>query len=148
MKKPVFLSVIISLIIASCSRQEVKSPIEGAWQLISIKNMSGDTLIREFPKTFTGSDIIIFSKSHLLSVGRFKQDTIFIDNYVGAKYTLDGNHFEETLLYFPINERVGQIVKQILELKNDTLIKTYPCDDSWEIVKSDYYIEKFVRLEQ
>ena len=147
MKNHFVLCVIISLIIVSCYRQEVKSPVEGAWQLVSIKNMSGDTLVREFPRTFTGSDIIIFSKSHLLSVGRFKLDTIFIDNYVGAKYTLDGNHFEETLLYFPINERVGQVVKQILELKNDTLIKSYPCDDNWEIVRSDYYIEKFVRLE-
>jgi hypothetical protein len=34
MKKIVFLSLIISFIIGSCTQQEVKSPIEGAWQLV------------------------------------------------------------------------------------------------------------------
>ena len=146
MKKVIFLSLIFLFIIGSCTQQEVKSPIEGAWQLVSWKNMAGDTLVQEFPTEYSGSDIAIFSETHVLSVGRFKKDTTFIDNYVGAKYTLNGNHFEETLLYFPNIDMVGKIGKQILEIRNDTLIKTYPCDDNWEIVRSNYNIEKYVRL--
>lgn len=41
---------------------------------------------------------------------------------------------------------VGKIGKQILEIRNDTLMKTYPCDDNWEIVRSNYNIEKYIRL--
>jgi hypothetical protein len=135
----------ILLIINSCTQQKSKF-LQGAWQLVSWKHLSGDTIDSQFPGNYTGSDIVIFSEHHLLSVGRFKKDTTFMDNYVGAKYTLDGNHFEETLLYFPKTEMVGNVVKQILELRNDTLIKTYPCDDNWEIVKSNYNIEKYIRL--
>jgi hypothetical protein len=102
MKIFIFLSLIISLIIGSCTQQEVKSPIEDAWQLVSWKNMAGDTLVQEFPSEYSGSDIAIFSENHVLSVGRFKIDTTFIDNYVGAKYTLNGNHFEELYYIFQI----------------------------------------------
>jgi hypothetical protein len=66
---------------------------------------------------------------------------------VGASYTLEGSHLEETILYFPNPEMVGNKVKQIIELRNDTLIKSYPCDDNWELSKSGYMIEKFVRLD-
>jgi len=135
----------ILLFINSYTQQKSKFP-QGAWQLVSWKHLSGDTIDSQFPGDYTGSDIVIFSEQHLLSVGRFKKDTTYIDNYVGAKYTLDGNHFEETILYFPKTEQVGYVMKQILELRNDTLIKTYPVDDNWEIVKRNYYIEKYIRL--
>jgi len=123
-----------------------KSPIEGAWELISWERYRGDSLVWQFPVNITGSDIVIFSEGHLLSIGRFKRDTTFIDNYVGAKYTLEGTHLEETLIYFPNQDRVGQTVKQILEIRNDTLIKSYPCDNDWKLNESDYSIEKYVRL--
>lgn len=141
----IFLCPMILLIINSCTQQKSNS-LQGAWELVSWKHHSGDTIDSQFPGNYTGSDIVILSENHILSVGRFKKDTTFIDNYVGAKYTLEGNHFEETLLYFPKTEMVGNVVKQILELRNDTLIKTYPADDNWEIVKSNYYVEKYIRL--
>jgi len=42
---------------------------------------------------------------------------------------------------------VGKTVKQILEIRNDTLIKYYPCDDNWRIIKSSSFMEKYVKLE-
>ena len=39
MKRVIFLSLIILLIIGSCI-QEKKSPIEGAWKLVYLKNRS------------------------------------------------------------------------------------------------------------
>jgi hypothetical protein len=145
MKKVIFLELIIILIIGGCIQQKSKLP-QGAWQLVSWKNLSGDTLVREFPVDYSGSNIVIFSEHHILSVGRFKKDTTIINNYVGAFYTLDGNRFEETLLYSPNPDMVGHKVKQILELRNDSLIKTYPFDDNWELIKNGYSIEKYVRL--
>jgi hypothetical protein len=135
----------ISLIISGC-KQEKKSSIEGAWNLVSWQHFVGDTLIWTFPGDYTGSDIVIFSERHILSVGQFRKDTTDMNNYVGASYTLDGNRLEETLLYFPNSDMVGQTVKQILELRNDTLIKSYPCDDNWELMKNGYSIEKYVQL--
>jgi hypothetical protein len=145
MKRILFLGLIITVIIGGCT-QKSKFP-QGAWQLVSVKQMSGDTIVSEFPGEYTGSDILIFSGQHILSVGRFKRDTTFIDNYVGATYKLDGNRLEETLLYSPNSNMVGKKVKQILEFRNDTLIKTYPYNDNWELIKNGYTIEKLVRLE-
>ena len=146
MKRVIFLSLIIALIIGSCAQEESKFP-QGAWQLVQIQRVSGDTITALFPEEYTGSDIVLISERHFLSVGRFKGDTTYIDNYVGVSYTLDDNHLEETILYFPDPDRVGNKVKQIIELRNDTLIKSYPCDNNWELTKNGYTIEKYVRLE-
>jgi hypothetical protein len=145
MKKIIFLGLIISLTIASSCKPENKLP-QGAWKLVKVEHYKGDIIDSQFPRDYTGSDIIIFSERHLLSVGLFKKDTAIINNYVGATYTLEGNHFEEILLYSPNPEMVGKKVRQILELRNDTLTKTYPNDVNWKLIKSDYTIEKFVRL--
>lgn len=143
--KIILISLIISLIIVSCTQE--KKPLHiGAWQLVSWKHLSGDKMDWQFPGDYTGSNIVIFSERHILSVGRLKKDTTVINNYVGAYYTLDGNRFEETLLYSPKPDMVGQTVKQILEIRNDTLIKSYPCDDNWKLVKSGYFIEKYTKL--
>ena len=133
------------LLIFSCAKQESKFP-QGTWNLVSWKSISGDTIVGEFPGTLSGTDLVIYSESHFLSVGRIKQDTTIINNYVGAIYTLNGNRSEETLLYFPYQDQVGSKVKSLLELRNDTLVKTYPLNDNWEIDKSNYSVEKYVRV--
>ena len=146
MRPVIYLGLIISLITGGCAPEKKPTHI-GAWQLISSDHWSGDTLLSSFPVDYQGSDIIIFSERHLLSVGLFKSDTSVMNNYVGATYTLEGNHFEKTLLYSPNPDMVGKNVKQIFKIRNDTLIKTYPCDNKWELVKREYFIEKFMRLE-
>lgn len=146
MKKIIFLCLVIALIIGSCVQQKSKFP-QGAWQLVYFQSVSSEGKTVMFPGEYTGSDIVLISERHFLSVGRFKRDTTNIDNYVGVSYTLEGNHLEETILYFPDPDMVDNKVKQIIELRNDTLIKSYPCDDNWELSKSGYTIEKYVRLD-
>ena len=156
MKTKVIFFLMVSIIILSCAQekksqtedtQEKKSPIEGTWELVSVKRMSGDTLVWEFPGDISGSDIVIISEHHFLSIGRFEQDTTIYNNYVGASYTIEGNRYEETLLYYPNTDQVGTKVKALLEIQNDTLIKTWPLDDNWNIIESGYSIEKFIRLD-
>ena len=145
MKKIVFLSLTIILIIASCAKQESKFP-QGAWQFIQWQRVSGDSVKILFPGEYTGSNIEIYSEGHRLSVGLFKRDTMIINNYVGSTYTLDGNRLEEILLYNQNSKIVGKKIKHIIELRNDTLIDSYPCDDNWELIKSGYSIEKHIRV--
>jgi hypothetical protein len=40
---------------------------------------------------------------------------------------------------------VGTSQKLLLEIKDDTLIQTWPCDDNWLIDTSNYSIQKLVR---
>ncbi len=100
MKWTIFLCLVIGLMFGSCVQQKSKFP-QGAWQLVQVQRVSGEEKTIMFPDKYTGSDIVLISERHILSVGRFKQDTTNIDNYVGASYTLEGSHLEETHLYFP-----------------------------------------------
>jgi hypothetical protein len=149
MKKIIFLSLIISLVIGSCKQQEVKSPIEGPWQVISWQSIKGDTLQWKLGTEYVGNEIKSWSKSHFLFVGRYehKKDSTFIDNYGGGTYKYDGTHYDESYIYFVDQKIVGTSQKLLLEVKNDTLIQTWPCDENWQINKSNYNVQKLVRVE-
>jgi hypothetical protein len=146
MKKFLFLSLIIALIIGSCTQQK-RSPVEGAWKLIFSQNIKGDSVLFKFPGTFTMSDIKMWSKGYVLYVGRYKRDTTFMDGYGGGPYKLDGNRYEETIQFFSVQSYVGQTVKMLLEIRNDTLIQTWPADDNGKINKSNFRQEKYIRLD-
>jgi hypothetical protein len=136
----------ISIIVLSCVQQQSK-PIEGAWNLVYAQNIAGDTLVREFPGDYTGTAIKIWSKGYVLYVGRLKMDTTYIDGYGGGPYKLNGNRYEENIQYFSNQSYVGMTVKMLLEIRNDTLIQTWPIDDNGQIDKSNYRQEKRVRLD-
>ena len=146
MKKNVLPVLLVILIIEGCAHDLSKFS-QGTWQLVNWRNMWVDTLAEEFPGDYSGSALLIISGRHYLSIGRFtKFNAEIINNYAGAVQNINGSHCEETLLYFPDQDRVGSVIKSILELRNDTLVKTYPCNDKWEIIKSDYTIEKYIRV--
>jgi hypothetical protein len=145
MKKTIFLCLIIALIIGGCTQQVSKLP-QGAWQLVQSQRVINDSIVKMFPVKYSGSDIKMWSEKNFLVVGRLKIDTTFIDNYVGGTYKLEGNRYEESILYHVNKKAIGQTVKMLLELKNDTLIQTYPVDDSGQLIKGGYYIEKYTRL--
>ena len=150
MKKLVFISLIIAGLILSCTQQEkAKSPIEGAWQVVSWQHIAGDTLMMEMGVDYTGTEIKIWSGNYFNFVGCYTrlQDTTIVDNYGGGTYKLDGTHCEESYLYFGAKSMVGTSQKLLLEIRNDTLIQTWPCDDSWQIDKSNYQIQKLIRTE-
>lgn len=149
MRKIIFLSLIISLIIGSCTQHEVKSPIEGPWQVVSWQSIKGDTLQWKLGTEYVGNEIKSWSKSHFLFVGRYesKKDSTFINNYGGGTYKYDGTHYDESYIYFVDQKIVGTSQRLLLEVKNDTLIQTWPCDENWQINKSNYNVQKLVRVE-
>lgn len=141
MKRTIFLSLIIALIIGSCTHQK-KSPIEGAWQLV-YGNWSDET--GTFPAQIKGSDIKMWSKEYSTFVGHFQIDSLAQDIYGGGTYKLEGNRYEETLLYHYFKYFIGKKVKFLLEIQNDTLILNYPTDKNWNLAEK-YSTEKYIRL--
>jgi hypothetical protein len=144
MKKVIFLSLIIALIMASCTQRK-KSPIEGAWKIIeygqwqitdtSLKAMINNGLIK------------IWSKDYFTFVGYFRPDTSIHQYHGAGTYTLNGNKYEEYIIYNDYKPLIGTKFKALLEIRNDTLIQRYNSDnaDSWELRKG-YTTEKYVRL--
>lgn len=146
MKSSFVFCLMISMIILGCTPKK-STPIEGAWHVVSWEEKVGDSVISKLSRDYTGSEIKIFSKNHELFVGRYKKDSTFHDNCGGGTYKLDGNHFEESFLYFPDQKIVGTVQRWLVEIKNDTLIQTWPVDENWQVVKSNYNIQKLTRIE-
>jgi hypothetical protein len=147
MKKSIILGLIIFLLAGGCTKQEVKSSYEGTWKVVSWIAMEGDSLTWEFPGTYTGSEISIIAKNHFLWAGRYKKDTTFVDNWGGGTYTLDGNRLEDAFLYCVDQSMVGTKRKLLLEIKNDTLTYSWPCDENWQVMKDKHYVQKLVKAE-
>ena len=139
--------LMIFLIISSCGSKEVKNPEIGAWQLHYSKRVAADTVAFEVVGFISGSEIKVWSGKNFISVGQFKQDTVYRDMFSGGSYKLNGDQYEETILYHVNKANVGKTVKMLLGIKGDTLIQTWPVDKNGQLIdKHYYYIEKFIRV--
>lgn len=141
MKKIVFLSLIISLIVSCTQQQQVmKSSLDGAWDVISYEQLHGDTIFMQLGKGFTGSEMKIWSGKYFNYVGQYKTADSTLNNYGGGTFTLVGNRYDEIKTY-----PTPGTVKLLLEIKNDTITQTWPVDDNGQVNKSNYYIQKLKR---
>jgi hypothetical protein len=142
MKKVIFFGLIVLLTICTYG-QGKKSPIEGTWKMVYAK---AESMEISYPAQIKGSDIKIWGKNYFVSVGRLEIDTTIYNAYVGGKYTLNGNKYVEDIIYHAIKEVVGQKLRMLLEIKNDTLSYKWPADENWKLAEK-YNVEKFVRAE-
>jgi hypothetical protein len=141
MKKTIFLSLIIVMIIGSCT-QEKKSPIEGTWQLVYYKPASID---KTFPAEIKGGQIKTWSNGYFTFVGHFEVDTIITDNYGAGTYKFEGNRCEVVRLYHSNKSLVGQTNRWLIEIRNDTLIQKQPADENWNLPEK-FGTEIYVRV--
>jgi hypothetical protein len=142
MKKIILLSLIVSLIIVSCTQQQqvVKSPLDGAWDVINYEQRHGDTIIMQLGRDFTGSEMKIWSGKYFNYVGQYKLADSTRNNSGGGTFTLVGNRYDEIKTY-----PTPGTVKLLLEIKDDIITQTWPVDDNGQVIKSNYYIQKLKR---
>jgi hypothetical protein len=148
MKINIIISLLISVIFMSCSPNEKQHrKIDGAWSLVYYKTIAKDTVVgRYIGKDVLGSQVKVWSNEHFVFVGRFKVGTQLIDNYGGGTYTLEGSQYIETILYHINKQWIGTQPKMLVEIKGDTLSQTWPVNNTWQVDKNNYTIEKYVRL--
>jgi len=149
MKASYFIGLMISIILFSCDPNEKQHrKIEGAWSLVNYQSIAKDSVIigRYIGKDVIGSQIKVWSDDHFVFVGRFKVGSKKADNFGGGTYTLEGSQYIETILYHINKQWIGTKPKMHVEIKGDTLYQTWPVNDLWQIDKSNYTIEKYVRL--
>jgi len=145
MKKILFVSLIILLIIVNCT-QEKKSPLEGAWKMITDDpKIDADT---SFQTMMKAGQIKTFSKEYFTFVGHYERnDTVFYKGYGAGTYKLNGDKYVEHMLYHNDSTLIGTIFKALDEVRNDTLFHRYNTDvaDSW-VLRKGYATEKYIRL--
>lgn len=109
-------------------------------------NFDGSDLT--FPGKITGAGEKAWTKGTFTFAGHYIMDTATYDNYGWGTYEIDGNKYEEHILYHHLSEAsIGKTIKMILEVKNDTLYQKWPLNDNWQLPEK-YSIEKYVRLKQ
>jgi len=146
MKIVIFTYLVMALIIGGCAREK-KSSIEGIWKLTYgkwYKWNPSDTITYQFPGNMAIYHIKIYSKETLTYVGHYNLDSLTHDNYGGGTYVLEGDRYEENLLYAG-KSIINRKIRLILEVQNDTLIQKWPVDENWKLAEK-YSIEKYVRL--
>ena len=145
MKTIALSCLVVSVLILGCSPQKASS-IEGTWKIVYATWIRGDTLVGQFPGNWTGGGMKIWSKGYFAFVGRYKVDTSFGDTYGGGRYDLDGDRYNEIIQYHVVTGMVGDTVKMLLEVKNDTLVQTWPIGTDGKIDKKNFQQEKYTRL--
>jgi hypothetical protein len=147
MKKIIFLSLILSLIIGSCTQQEGKSPLEGAWRCVYMGGpVSADT---SFQAMIKEGQIKMYSKKYWTFVGYFQGDSTGYNLYGGGTYTLNGDKYEEHIMYHNDKSNINIRYKALDEVRNDTLYHRYNSDTLWGdsyILRKGFSTEKYVRL--
>ena len=145
--KNLICCLVISVFLLACTQEE-KSPIEGAWKNFLFQSISTDSLGKTITIDYKIDVVKMWSEKNFSFIGQWNQDSIIKDFYGGGTYKLDGNKYEENVVYH--FSRPGKIwdynLKGLLEIRNDTLIQTAPVDENGQIIKSRYFIEKYVRL--
>ncbi len=77
------LLAIMFLIIGTALPQKAPS-IEGAWKLVHSTFMRNGARTAEFPGSWSGDDMKIWSKGHFTFIGRIRIDTAWNDFYGGG----------------------------------------------------------------
>ncbi len=146
MKKTVLFMLALSIGLVAWS-QEKKSPIDGVYKLAFEYEVKGDNSTLIYPDENQGSELKIWSEGTFTLVGVFVQGSNYTDNFGAGTFTLEGNRYEETVLFHSAPQYMGQIVNLRLEMEGDTITQWWPVDKNAEPIKSHYYIEKWVRLQ-
>jgi CTP-dependent riboflavin kinase len=141
------LLCIIMIIFSLCAYSQKEKPnIEGAWKQVYHQTITGNSVVVDFPGKSEVNAIKIWSGDHFMFVVREKVDTTVTDGYGVGTYTLTGNRYEEHIKILSYKPWEGTTIKMLLEIKNDTLIQSYPVDEKGKMNEEWAIIEKYVRI--
>jgi len=146
MRTVTIICLVVSMLILGCAPRKA-SPIEGAWKLVYFQWVRGGTLVDEYPGKWIGSQMKIWTRGYFAWLARFKSDTTLYENYGGGRYELDGDRYEEILQYDKSTSMIGDTVKMLVKIKNDTLALTWPVGINGQIDDKNFVQEKYTRLD-
>ena len=147
MKKVIFLGLIIWLIIAACGNQNNKSLL-GAWQMVQMQGVEGGKVTNYFSEKYKVNQTKMWSENRFIFVGKYQVDTVTTYRYGVGTYTLNGNLYEEDILYHFVESYEGQKNRIWLEIRNDTLLHIFPVDETGKPNQTRHWVEKYVRIKQ
>ena len=120
--------------------------IEGAWKyVLSEKFVNGNKFVLIAPGT-AYEEMKIWTKGYFAFVGNQGMGGYPFGG--SGTYKLNGNLYEESVIYAPGYNPGSPKVKLRLEIVNDTLTQIWPVDDAGKYDNLNYNIIKMVRMKE
>jgi len=114
--------------------------------MVQMQRIDNGKVTNYFSANYSIDQIKMWSDNHFTFVGKYKVDTVITYRFGTGTYTLEGDRYEEDIMYHFDESYEGIKNKMLLEFKNDTLRHIFPVDDSGQPDQNRYYIELYVRL--
>jgi hypothetical protein len=144
MKNAILLCLFILLMTAACAKQDSNSP-QGGWQMVQMQMNDKGKLTNYFSDRYVVNQTKMWDGNHFIFVGKYQVDTAITYRYGVGTWTLNGNIYEEDILYHFDKTYEGRKNKIWLEIKNDTLLHIFPVNDQG-VPASTHWIERYVKL--
>jgi hypothetical protein len=123
-----------------------KQKLNGTWKIVSeeiIRN--GESNIKF--KNENDGGLKTWSDSYFMFISNTKIGNQNSSSYGAGTYELSGNNYTENIQYHVAPNFRNISLKLNLEMKGDTLIQVYPCDDSFYYDINNCVIQKYVRVD-
>jgi hypothetical protein len=136
----------MALILSACGKSPKNYP-EGTWKMVQMQMIEKGKKTNYFSDRYKVSQIKMWSGKHFMFVGKYEVDTTSSYRYGVGTFTLDGNIYEETIMYHFDQAYEGNKNKIWLEIRNDTLIHIFPVDNSGKPDQNRHWCERYIRLQ-
>ncbi|MGE0019521.1 MAG: hypothetical protein AB7S72_07635 [Draconibacterium sp.] len=123
-----------------------KTKLNGTFKILS------EEIVRNGESTITinndkNNGLKTWSDKYFMFVNSSTIGTQVSSSFGGGTYELSGNAYTENIEHHVSPNFRGITLKLHLEIKGDTVIQIYPCDDSFYYDKSNCVIQKYVRVD-
>ena len=123
-----------------------KAKLNGTWKIVSqevIRNGESTVLVKDE----NNSGLKTWSDKYYMFVGKSVNGQMISQTFGGGRYELSGTDYTEYCDYHVAPNYRGRILHLYLEIKGDTLMQAYPCDNNFNYDKDNCTIEKYVRVD-
>lgn len=138
--------ILLAVVFALFGFKTEKPTLNGTWKIVS------EEIVRNGESTFNikndkNSGLKTWSDKYFMFVSSSVTGLQISHSFGGGTYELSGNEYIEHCQYHVAPNYRGIILKLNLEIKGDTVIQIFPCDDSFYYDKNNCVIQKYERVD-
>ena len=138
--------ILPALVFVLFSFNSEKTKLNGTFKIIS------EEVVRNGKSTFhikndKNNGLKTWSDKYFMFVSSSITGSQISNTFGGGTYELSGNNYTENIEYHVSPYFRGNSLKLNLEIKGDTVIQIYPCDDSFYYDRNNCIIHKYVRVD-
>jgi hypothetical protein len=138
--------ILLAVVFTFFSFKPEKTKLNGTYKIFS------EEVIRNGKSTFNikndnNSGLKTWSDKYFMFVSSSVTGSQISNTFGGGTYELTGNNYTENIQYHVASNYRGITLKLNLEIKGDTVIQIYPCDDSFYYDKNNCVIQKYVKVD-